>query len=137
MTQGLARVEELFEARNPKLVAEIADVDGVIQVESADHYKVVRVVANDLEEEEYYFSDKFELAVKEGQSIKAKQILARNKKEKQRLTANFSGVVKKIEKGVLVIRDEEKRTFEYKFDLGTTILVQDGENVKRGQKITE
>jgi len=27
MTQGLARVEELFEARTPKLVAEISDID--------------------------------------------------------------------------------------------------------------
>jgi len=27
MTQGLARVEELFEARNPKVVAEISDID--------------------------------------------------------------------------------------------------------------
>jgi len=137
MTQGLARVEELFEARNPKLVAEIADVDGTIEVESADHFKIVRVIANELEEEEYYFSDKFELAVKEGQSVKAKQILARNKKEKQRLTANFSGIVRKIGNGILVIRDEERRSFEYKFDLGTTILVKDGDTVKRGQKITE
>jgi len=27
MTQGLSRVEELFEARNPKAVAEISDID--------------------------------------------------------------------------------------------------------------
>jgi len=27
MTQGLARVEELFEARNPKVVAEISDIN--------------------------------------------------------------------------------------------------------------
>ncbi len=33
MTQGLARVEELFEARNPKLVAEISDIDGIVEVE--------------------------------------------------------------------------------------------------------
>jgi len=89
MTQGLARVEELFEARNPKVVAEISDVDGVVEIENNDKSTIIRVVAHELEEEEYYFSDKFELAVKEGQSIKAKQILARNKKEKQRLTSNF------------------------------------------------
>jgi len=27
MTQGLARVEELFEARTPKVLAEISDID--------------------------------------------------------------------------------------------------------------
>lgn len=36
MTQGLARVEELFEARNPKLVAEISDINGIVSVEHTD-----------------------------------------------------------------------------------------------------
>lgn len=90
MTQGLARVEELFEARNPKVVAEISDINGVVEVEHADGSVVVSVTAHDFEEEEYYFSEDFEMAVKEGAAIKAKQIIARNKKEKQRITANFA-----------------------------------------------
>ena len=96
MTQGLARVEELFEARNPKLIAEISDIDGIVAIEHTDAGAAIRVTAHDFEEEEYYFSENFEMAVKEGQQIKAKQILARNKKEKQRITANFAGEVKKI-----------------------------------------
>ena len=55
MTQGLARVEELFEARNPKLIAEISDIDGTVEVEHSDNTVVVSVTAHDLEEEEYYF----------------------------------------------------------------------------------
>ena len=90
MTQGLARVEELFEARNPKVVAEISDIDGVVDVEQTDSAIIVRVTAHDFEEDEYYFGENFEIAVKEGQQIKAKQIIARNKKEKQRLTAKFA-----------------------------------------------
>ena len=89
MTQGLARVEELLEARNPKLVAEISDIDGIVEVEHDDNQVVVSVTAHTLEEEEYYFSEKCEIAVKEGQQIKAKQILARNKEEKSRITATF------------------------------------------------
>ena len=81
MTQGLARVEELFEARIPKAEAAIADIDGTIEIEHTDDAIIVRVVAHELEEEEHYFSDKFVLAVKEGQDIKPKQILARNKEE--------------------------------------------------------
>lgn len=89
MTQGLARVEELFEARNPKVTAEISDIDGVVEVESHEDGITVRVIAHELQEEEYYFGDQFEIAVKEGQAIKPKQILARNKKERQRITATF------------------------------------------------
>jgi DNA-directed RNA polymerase subunit beta' len=89
MTQGLARVEELFEARNPKVTAEISDIDGVVEEERIDKNTIVRVVAHELEEEEYYFGDQFEVAVKVGQTIKPKQILARNKKERQRITSAF------------------------------------------------
>lgn len=90
MTQGLARVEELFEARNPKVVAEISDIDGIVSVEHINNGAIVRVTAHDFEEDEYYFSEDYEMAVKEGQQVKAKQIIARNKKEKQRIVANFS-----------------------------------------------
>jgi len=95
MTQGLARVEELFEARNPKVVAEISDIDGEVSIRHEDQTTIVTIKANKLEEEEYYFGEDFELAVKEGQAIKEKQIIARQRKEKQRVTANFSGEVKK------------------------------------------
>lgn len=89
MTQGLARVEELFEARNPKLVAEISDIDGSVEVEHVDNQVVVSVTAHSLEQEEYYFGEEYEIAVKPGATIKPKQILARNKKEKSRVTAKF------------------------------------------------
>lgn len=38
---------------------------------------------------------------------------------------------------MIVIKDVEKRVFEYNFDLGRTILVKTGDTVKRAQKITE
>ncbi|MCD5375453.1 DNA-directed RNA polymerase subunit beta' [Candidatus Gracilibacteria bacterium] len=137
MTQGLARVEELLEARNPKLVAEISDIDGTVEVEHIDNQVIVSVTAHTLEEEEYYFGEDFEIAVKEGATIKPKQILARNKKEKARITAGFGGEVKKISAGMIVIKDVEKRRYEYAFDLGRTLLIKSGDEVKATQKLTE
>jgi DNA-directed RNA polymerase subunit beta' len=43
MTQGLSRVEELFEARAPKAEAEISDIDGVVEVEHTEEELIVRV----------------------------------------------------------------------------------------------
>jgi len=54
MTQGLTRVEELLEARTPKALAEIADIDGVVSVEDTEDVKIVRITAHELGEEEYY-----------------------------------------------------------------------------------
>lgn len=138
MTQGLARVEELFEARNPKLEAEISDLDGVVQIEHIDKHLVVRVVAQELYTEEYYYDDEsFDIAVKVGQKIKAKQILARSKTDKQKVNGVYAGEIKKIEAGVITVVDVESRVAEYKFDLWKTILVKEGQVMKKGQKITE
>jgi len=137
MTQGLSRVEELFEARNPKMVAEISDLDWIVEIEQTENEKIVRVVAEDLKTEEYYFEEHFEVAVKVWQTIKKKQILARSTKEKQKLTSTFWGQVKKIEDWVITVKDVENRVFEYSFELGKNILVKEWEKVLVWQKITE
>jgi DNA-directed RNA polymerase subunit beta' len=90
MTQGLSRVEELFEARIPKTTAEISDLDGIISIKHNDNGTVIEIVAETLEEEEYYFDENCEILVKEGQEVKQKQVIARQKKEKQRIFSNFS-----------------------------------------------
>jgi DNA-directed RNA polymerase subunit beta' len=137
MTQGLARVEELFEARTPKLIAEISDIDWIIEIEQTDNSKIVRVTAEDLQVQEYYFEEHFELSVRVWQIIKKKQILARSTKDKQKLISTFSWEVKKIEDGVITVKDVENRVFEYIFEMWKTILVKNWEKVVIGQKITE
>ena len=137
MTQGLSRVEELLEARVPKAIAEISDIAWTVEVNNIEWNTVVKVVANILEVDEYYYTEKFEVAVKVGQEVKAKQIIARNKAEKQRLTSAFAGRVTKVENGVIEISDIEPRVYEYSFDLWTTILVKDGDTIIKGQKLTQ
>ncbi|MDQ7009611.1 MAG: DNA-directed RNA polymerase subunit beta' [Candidatus Gracilibacteria bacterium] len=136
MTQGLSRVEELLEARIPKSIAEISDIEGIVEVNNVDKNTIVKVTATELVTDEYYYSDKFEVAVKVGQEVKAKQIIARNKVERQRLTTKFAGRVTKVENGVIEISDIEYRVYEYSFDIGTTILVKDGDSIIKGQKLT-
>ncbi|PZM81964.1 hypothetical protein DLH72_04665 [Candidatus Gracilibacteria bacterium] len=137
MAQGLSRVEELFEARSPKVVAEISDLDGVVQIENTDKNTIVRVVAKELMEEEYYLQEGFMSAVKVGQIVKSRQIIARSSKDKQKIVSQFEGEVKSISDSVIVIKDTNNRSFEYIFDLGRTIKVKDGQEVKRGDKLTE
>lgn len=136
MTQGLARVEELFEARAPKVEAEISDINGVVEIIHEENKTILRVVSENLEEQEYYYTDKFEVVVKEWAEIKAKQIIARNKAEKQRITADFAWVVKKIEHGVIVIKDLEPRVYEYSFELGKNILVKNWDKIKAWDKLS-
>ena len=136
MTQGLSRVEELLEARIPKTIAEISDIDGIVEITNVNKNTIVKVTATELVTDEYYYSEKFEVAVKVGQEVKAKQIIARNKAEKQRLTTKFAWKVTKIENWIIEIVDIDHRVYEYSFDLWTTLLVNEWDGIKKGQKIT-
>ena len=137
MTQGLSRVEELFEARSPKAEAEISDIDGIVEIEHTESELLVRVRGQELVTDEYYFEEHFDVAVKVWQEIKEKQILARSTTYKQKLVSKFAWVITKIDNGLMVIKDIEPRVFEYVFGLWKTLLVKDGEKVKLWQKITE
>ena len=137
MTQWLARVEELFEARNPKVVAEISDITWVVKIENTDSWIIVKVVSEELLFDEYYFDTDFEVVVKVWQEIKVKQIIARSVVDKQKLISKFAWVVQKIESWMIIIKDSELRTFEYNFPVWKTILVKDQDKITIWQKITE
>ena len=66
ITQGLPRVEELFEARRPKGVATITEIDGTVSVSENKKRKVVEVVADAGEKKEYEIPFGETLIVKDG-----------------------------------------------------------------------
>jgi DNA-directed RNA polymerase subunit beta' len=70
ITHGLPRVVELFEARKPKGLAELATVEGAVSVEDTE--KGLRVVVTDGEGEEhtYSFPRRTRLLVDKGQKVK-------------------------------------------------------------------
>jgi hypothetical protein len=52
---------------------------------------IVRVVSQELNTDEYYYDDAvYDVAVKVGQTIKPKQIIARSKIDKQKINATFA-----------------------------------------------
>ncbi len=70
ITQGLPRVEELFEARNPKGLATISEIDGKVTINDEKKRKEVTVVGKD-DAKTYVISFGSKLKVKEGDEIKA------------------------------------------------------------------
>jgi DNA-directed RNA polymerase subunit beta' len=70
ITQGLPRVEELFEARNPKGLAIITEISGTVQVKEEKKRKEVVVVGED-DAKTYVISFGSKLCVKDGDKISA------------------------------------------------------------------
>jgi DNA-directed RNA polymerase subunit beta' len=71
ITHGLPRVVELFEARKPKGLAQIAEQDGVATVEETDKARTVVVTDDAGEEHRYTFPRRTRLLVDEGQRVAA------------------------------------------------------------------
>ena len=70
ITQGLPRVEELFEARTPKGMAIISEIDGTVRINDEKKRKEVIVTSKD-DSKTYVISFGSKLRVKDGDEIKA------------------------------------------------------------------
>ena len=74
ITQGLPRVEELFESRKPKGAAIIAGVDGTVRIEEVKKTKQIVVTNDDInnpEQESYTIPYGYKIKVREGDRVKA------------------------------------------------------------------
>jgi|WetSurMetagenome_2_1015567.scaffolds.fasta_scaffold01057_7 DNA-directed RNA polymerase subunit beta' len=160
ITQGLPRVEEIFENRTPKKKAIISDVDGKVKIESEQktikdetgaevvvtnqRVKILKIYFKGQTAEKYRLGSAAEdggeekeeakLLVKEGDMVKAGDDLYSIGKKK--ITARESGKVEIGAKYLKVVRETEK-VEEMIIPKGTTLLVKDGEEVKRGQQLTD
>src|SRR3989344_3286279 len=79
VTQGLPRVEELFEMRTPKNLAPMSDIWGKVNIEKTEDGYVVKVRnarVKPPEEREYFVPLASEVAVKDGDTISAGTRLA-------------------------------------------------------------
>ena len=75
ITQGLPRVTEIFEARNPKGKATISEINGVVTKIEEDNGTYKIYVKNDVETREHTSNYGAKLAVEKGEEVKAGQRL--------------------------------------------------------------
>lgn len=153
ITQGLPRVEELFEARAPKHKAVIADVAGKITIEQGERRlletpsgervldtesggKVIKIEHVAVQEDKYV-KEKVadQIKVQDGDKVKEGEVLIVRKNEDEVL-AEHSGTIKVEGKYVSVVW-EGKQFKELPVPIGYQIFVKDGDEVEVGQQLTE
>jgi DNA-directed RNA polymerase subunit beta' len=141
ITQGLPRVEELFEARIPKGKAIISEIDGELEVIRQDGSRKVRVTSREEFEVSYPLESGMEVLVSDGAEVIEGQELARMG-DSAILRTRHAGRARIGRKEVTVSAiDEEIR--EYLIPHGVRIRPdlerRDGTTVtvKAGQQITE
>jgi DNA-directed RNA polymerase subunit beta' len=144
ITQGLPRVEELFEARIPKGKATLAEAGGVVEISRADGARKVRVVSHEEFEVTHSVDKGMELdtAIAEGALVGEGQVLARGTKGGKQVTlqARIGGKITlskvKASGGEIRVRALEEDVKEYPIAHGAQLRVSDGDEVRAGDAIT-
>jgi len=154
ITQGLPRVEELFEARVPKGVSIISAIEGRVEINRGEPTKI-RVVSTQIYTDEIELPKGFELIAKIDDEVEAGQVIAVRTNAKPETTTGKAGeealtllpdddriVVHTSGKLVndgkkLMLRSEELEDAEYIIPAAARIRVEDGDIIKAGDRLTE
>ncbi len=149
ITSGLPRVEELFEARNPKGQAIISEIDGIADVIQDDGGRRVKITSSETYRDEYALPARWQVMVSAGQFVNIGAVLATPpatketkgktkapSKETQPITARIAGEISR-KKGQLFISYEEHEEREYVIPSVAGIRVQAGDTVHAGQQLTD
>lgn len=148
ITSGLPRVEELFEARTPRGQAIISEIDGVAEVIQKEEGRKIKVISTEVYHDEYSLPTGWQVMVHSGQWVDIGTVLATPApteatepavtptQETKSIVARFAGEVK-VKKKQLVISYTEKEEREYTVPSTASIWVQNGEQVKAGQQLSD
>jgi DNA-directed RNA polymerase subunit beta' len=156
ITQGLPRVEEVFEARTPKKRAFMADVAGQVKIETQAKTvedkdgkvlysnlrdKILQIHYEGEDMDRYAFTlikakgkKRPDILVATGDKIKKGAELFRSGEEV--ITAKQAGTIK-LEKQAVVVAVAADKIKEYIIPRGFGILVADGDQVAAGDQLTE
>jgi len=148
ITSGLPRVEELFEARNPKNAAILSEIDGEAEIIETETERKIKVATSEFYIDEYLVPDGMELHVKSGASIRAGDIIAsppapakpRSGKSAEVVAApvlaRVSGEVT-VEGQRVYVRYEGKEEREYAIPSTARIKIENHAKVKAGDQLTD
>lgn len=136
ITQGLPRVEELFEARNPKGQATISEVAGQVYIsKSSEREQIIRIQAPDVDKDVLELPAGISPAVKDGSKVDVDEVLYLDEAGKA-VKAEHAGIVM-VEDNKLSIVHETEQMREYVVPAGYRLLVKEGDLVGVGQPLTE
>jgi DNA-directed RNA polymerase subunit beta' len=134
ITQGLPRVEELFEARSPKGQAFMTEVTGLVDVWEDGKKYTVQVTPEAGHVERIALEGR-KAAVKAGSNVKVGDVIASAEGEAKPIIAPFDGVVE-VAEDTLVIAANASAPVRYEVPGSTQLVVRAGDTVEAGDRLT-
>ncbi len=130
MTQGIDRVKQLFEVREPKMPAIIAPFDGKVNSYEANKTSFVRVVS-EYQKKTYMIKPGYTASVKKGEEVKKWGVFAA--KGKSKLKVKEEGKILEIQKDHIIVGVQEEYVRSL---LGLSLLKRDNTEVFKGEILT-
>lgn len=134
ITQGLPRVEELFEARNPKGQAYMTEVAGTVDIWEDGKKYIIQVTPEKGHVERIKLEGRT-ATVKSGSSVKVGDVLATGADDKKPLVAPFDGVVE-IAEDTIVIASNASSPVRYEIPGTMQLVVTKNDVVEAGDRLT-
>ena len=134
ITQGLPRVEELFEARTPKGQAFVTEVTGTVDVWEDGKKYVVQVTPEAGHVERIALEGRT-VNVKSGSNVKVGDVLATTEGEAKPLVAPFDGVVE-IAEDTIVLAANAGAPVRYEIPGTMQLVVKANDQVVAGDRLT-
>lgn len=134
ITQGLPRVEELFEARSPKGQAHITEVTGIVE-QWEDGKKYIVQVTPEAGHVEHIALEGRTSNIKSGANVKVGDVLATGESESKPLVAPFDGVAE-ITDEFIVLAANASSPVRYEVPGSMQLLVKSGDIVEAGDRLT-
>ena len=134
ITQGLPRVEELFEARSPKGQAHVSEVAGTVDTWEDGKKYIVQVTPEAGHVERIPLEGRT-VNVKSGSNVKVGDVLATAEGEAKPLVAPFDGVVETT-KDTIVLAANAGAPVRYEIPGSTQLVIHAGDQIAAGDRLT-
>jgi len=135
ITQGLPRIEELFEARVPNDAAILSELSGKVTIAEKDKGIVMTVTAKNVPDEEYNLPENSTLKVENNDKVNDHQVLV-ILPDQSEIRCQFRGIVN-IRGNKITVRHPGKIAKDYQVQPNMSITVNDGDVVEKGDALTE
>jgi DNA-directed RNA polymerase subunit beta' len=148
ITSGLPRVEELFEARQPRGMAILTEVDGAVELSETSDGRFVNVRNSDTLSERYDIPSSHKALIKTGSWVDAGTPIIGVKKTVKLTDDELSlalpdeivseaGGTASVSKGVVTVTWEDTEERQYAIPAAAHIMVNEGDEVEAGTALTD
>ncbi len=134
ITQGLPRVEELFEARTPKGQAYITEIAGLVDTWEDGNKYIVQVAPQSGKVERIALEGR-SIALKPGSNVKAGDVIAVGSDDQKSLVAPFDGVIE-LADDTVVIAANAGAPVRYEIPGTAQLVVRPGDILEAGDRLT-